>query len=446
MTSSGRFSSQQLADIDSAVRVLETHEGEKRRLEAEQLAALARALQQVFGRVDPKMRAPDRELAYRSLRLEVATALNDSEHNAERLLSTAFLAHEHFAMSLDALRSGEISLGHLRVLTEEGSSLETGNESRDKARRLRYEGEALSFAKEETPNRLRPIARRLAAAHSEDSLEERHEAALQNVRVTNRTSRFLRPQPGPQKLFRDAVISLARRHAFARPLVNTGRMAIANPYTRSSACDQTGGQPVQNVSFGWADGSPGSVNDLLEWAEGRLLLLVFGDTSPQALQRLTAITETMPVRAVQVVGTEDMPMALEHVLDPKGHLQGACHVFGHAWALVRPDSYVAATGESIDATRALELGIVTAVVADSDLDAESVRVASQLAAIPPSAMKLTKLALNRTYERMGLFGAVKENYMISTVLNATTAYREQEQRRQEVPLKAFLRQRDTPDS
>jgi 3-(3-hydroxy-phenyl)propionate hydroxylase len=53
---------------------------------------------------------------------------------------------------------------------------------------------------------------------------------------------------------------------------------------------------------------------------------------------------------VQVVGTEDVPMALEHVLDPKGHLQGACHVFGHAWALVRPDSYVAATGESIDAT------------------------------------------------------------------------------------------------
>ena len=35
--------------------------------------------------------------------------------------------------------------------------------------------------------------------------------------------------------------------------------------------------------------------------------------------------------------------------DPQGHLQGACHVFGHAWALVRPDSYVAATGESVDA-------------------------------------------------------------------------------------------------
>jgi 3-(3-hydroxy-phenyl)propionate hydroxylase len=58
----------------------------------------------------------------------------------------------------------------------------------------------------------------------------------------------------------------------------------------------------------------------------------------------------MPVRAIQVVGSDARPAVIEHVLDPQGHLQGACHVFGHAWALVRPDSYVAATGESIDAT------------------------------------------------------------------------------------------------
>jgi 3-(3-hydroxy-phenyl)propionate hydroxylase len=186
--------------------------------------------------------------------------------------------------------------------------------------------------------------------------QERHEAAQQNVQVTNRTSKFLRPQPGPEKLFRDAVISLARQHAFARPLVNTGRMAIANPYTRSGVCDATGGQPVQNVSFGWPNGSKGTVNDLLGWADGRLLLFVFGDATPRAVQRLQAITETMPVRAVQVVGTDARPAALEHVLDPQGHLQGACHVFGHAWALVRPDSYVAATGESIDATLVHAIG------------------------------------------------------------------------------------------
>jgi 3-(3-hydroxy-phenyl)propionate hydroxylase len=52
---------------------------------------------------------------------------------------------------------------------------------------------------------------------------------------------------------------------------------------------------------------------------------------------------------VQVLGAGDTPSALEHVRDPEGHLRGACHVFGHAWALLRPDSYVAASGEAIDA-------------------------------------------------------------------------------------------------
>lgn len=103
------------------------------------------------------------------------------------------------------------------------------------------------------------------------------------------------------------------------------------------------------------------------------------------------------------------------------------------------------TGDSIDARRALELGIVTTVVAESELDDESVRIASRLAAIPPTAMKLTKLALNRTYERMGFLGAVNENYMISTVLNATAAYREQEEQRQAIPLKTFLRKRDSQE-
>jgi 3-(3-hydroxy-phenyl)propionate hydroxylase len=179
--------------------------------------------------------------------------------------------------------------------------------------------------------------------------EERHEAAQQNVLVTNRTARFLRPADGPERLFRTAALGLARQYPFARQLVNTGRMAVANPYTRSSVCASTGGQSVQNVSFDWPDGSKGVVNDLLLWAEGRLLLLVFGDPGRTGLARLRALVMEAPLRCVQVLGPSDRAGALEHVRDPQGHLQGACHVFGHAWALVRPDAYVAATGESIDA-------------------------------------------------------------------------------------------------
>ena len=67
---------------------------------------------------------------------------------------------------------------------------------------------------------------------------------------------------------------------------------------------------------------------------------------------------------MQVLGPNDRPGALEHVRDPEGHLQGACHVFGHAWALVRPDSYVAATGESVDA--AVIQAVARALAANGD--------------------------------------------------------------------------------
>ncbi len=180
--------------------------------------------------------------------------------------------------------------------------------------------------------------------------QERLEAARHNVQVTNRTTRFLRPSDGVERTFRTAVISLARQYPFARQLVNTGRMAVANPYSQSSVCEKSGGLSVQNVHFCWQDGSQGCVNDLLHWADGRLLVLVFGDQSQQARQRLAALSRQAPVRCVQVLGPDARTQSLETVRDPLGHLQGACHVFGHAWALVRPDAYLAATGEAVDAS------------------------------------------------------------------------------------------------
>ncbi len=207
---------------------------------------------------------------------------------------------------------------------------------------------------------------RASPALLESYHEERHEAARQNVLVTNRTARFLRPASSVEKLFRDAALSLARQHLFARQFVNTGRMAVANPYTRSSACERTGGQSVQNVTFRWADGSPGQTNDLLRWADGRLLVLLFGDASHAALQRLRALSQSAPLCCVQVLGANEPAGALEHVRDPQGHLQGACHVFGHAWALVRPDSYVAATGESVDAALVHALGHALGAALDEE--------------------------------------------------------------------------------
>jgi 3-(3-hydroxy-phenyl)propionate hydroxylase len=191
------------------------------------------------------------------------------------------------------------------------------------------------------------------AALLESYQDERLEAAQQNVCVTNRTARFLRPADGSERLFRQAAIGLAKQFPFARSLINTGRMAVANPYSRSGACSyapgSAAGQSVQNVPFTWADGTAGQVNDLLNWAQGDLIVLVFGDLAPAALQRLRRLCLDAPLRSVQVPGTHAPAQALEHVRDPEGHLQGACQVSGRAWALVRPDGYLAATGDTINA-------------------------------------------------------------------------------------------------
>ncbi len=180
--------------------------------------------------------------------------------------------------------------------------------------------------------------------------DERHEAATHNVLVTNRTARFLRPANGVERIFRTAAISLAKRHAFARQLVNTGRMSSPNIYTRSTACHSSGGRPAQNVALIWADGNCGNLSDLLAWAGGHLLLLVFGDLTRQDMARLNAVSATASVRCVQIGAPQSTPQALEYAVDATGHLRATCA--GNAdpirWALLRPDTYIAATGSRLD--------------------------------------------------------------------------------------------------
>ncbi len=178
--------------------------------------------------------------------------------------------------------------------------------------------------------------------------DERLEAAQRNVQVTNRTSRFLRPVEPVAQVFRRATLDLARRHRFARNLVNTGRMAEANTYSRSPAC-AGGGVSVQNVVLRWANGQAGQLNDLIDWADGALLLCVFGPLSAGEVTRLHQLASQTPLlRLVQVVGPGQTPQAVEHVIDERGHVRQACRAMDRRWALVRPDAYLAATGHGMD--------------------------------------------------------------------------------------------------
>jgi 3-(3-hydroxy-phenyl)propionate hydroxylase len=177
--------------------------------------------------------------------------------------------------------------------------------------------------------------------------QERLQAARRNVQVTNRTARFLRAPEGVERLFRDATISLAKHHAFARSLINTGRMAEANRYAVSDICKAEGGWMVQNVRLQFSKEHAGSLSDLLQWTDGRLLLLVFGSLKRTEFKKLALLSMGTPVRIVQVVHKEN-PQALEHVVDKGKLLRRACEAQSKGWALLRPDAYLAARGQQID--------------------------------------------------------------------------------------------------
>jgi 3-(3-hydroxy-phenyl)propionate hydroxylase len=148
-------------------------------------------------------------------------------------------------------------------------------------------------------------------------------------------------------LFRSATIGLAKHHAFARNLINTGRMAEANAYTVSDICNTEGGWMVQNASFHFTPQDKGTLSDLLNWAAGRLLLLVFGKLKRGEIHKLSMLSISTPVSVVQVVH-KDKSQAVEHVIDPHKHLRKACQASSAGWVLIRPDAYLAARGLHVD--------------------------------------------------------------------------------------------------
>jgi 3-(3-hydroxy-phenyl)propionate hydroxylase len=63
--------------------------------------------------------------------------------------------------------------------------------------------------------------------------EERHYAARDNTENATRSAIFIGPESDGQRVFRDAILDLAQRHAWARSWVNVGRLSVATVYADS---------------------------------------------------------------------------------------------------------------------------------------------------------------------------------------------------------------------
>jgi enoyl-CoA hydratase len=79
------------------------------------------------------------------------------------------------------------------------------------------------------------------------------------------------------------------------------------------------------------------------------------------------------------------------------------------------------TGDVIDAAQAERLGLVNKVVAPEELTPVVERLAKRIALTPLVTLRLTKTALTRAYEAMGLRNAVNANLDLAATLNAAEA-------------------------
>jgi enoyl-CoA hydratase len=100
--------------------------------------------------------------------------------------------------------------------------------------------------------------------------------------------------------------------------------------------------------------------------------------------------------------------------------------------------------DRVTAEEALRIGLVNRVVPADRLEAEAMALAREIAKNDPEAVRLTKIALNRTYERMGLRDALLTNLELDTLMEAaeTPMRREFNRIREAQGLKAAIAWRD----
>ncbi len=198
------------------------------------------------------------------------------------------------------------------------------------------------------------VMRGLAPASLLDTYDsERVAAADENLRNSTRATDFITPKSTVSRTFRDAVLSLARRHPFARRLVNSGRLSVPavledSPLNTPDA-DSFEGKMVPGAVAADApvEGPHGAW--LLDHLGGDFTLLTFGravdDATASALASLP-----VPVRVLQVGGgVRDVEGKVAARYDGR---EGTCY-------LVRPDQHICARWRAFD-RRAFDAAIARA--------------------------------------------------------------------------------------
>ncbi|PCE23097.1 FAD-dependent oxidoreductase [Paraburkholderia acidicola] len=198
---------------------------------------------------------------------------------------------------------------------------------------------------------------------------EREYAADENIRHSTHSTDFITPKSAVSRVFRDAVLTLARDHAFARQLVNSGRLSVPAVLHDSTLntpdSDAFNGRMVPGAACCDAplehNGQPGWLLPQLGQQFTGLLFCGAGgidDDTQHVLQVLKHAA--VPLRFVLIVSADArdlvttlarrMPYATV-AIDSEGLAAERYNATAGTFYLLRPDQHVCARWRNIDARR-----------------------------------------------------------------------------------------------
>jgi len=178
------------------------------------------------------------------------------------------------------------------------------------------------------------------AGHAPEGLldsynDERGFGADENILNSSRATDFMTPKSDISKTFRNAVLELAGKHPFARPLVNSGRLSVPCVYDGLALFGEDGldGPDAARPGAPCPD-APVENGFLLDLLEGRFCLLtVAGSPTPDVVAK-------------------DVQVDSVHIADPSEQLRA--RYLGDAPQgvyLIRPDQHVVARWAEFDAQK-----------------------------------------------------------------------------------------------
>ncbi|MCZ8181990.1 MAG: FAD-dependent oxidoreductase [Beijerinckiaceae bacterium] len=169
---------------------------------------------------------------------------------------------------------------------------------------------------------------------------ERGEAADENIGHSTRSTDFIAPQSPAERVLRDAALALARRHDFAKRMVNSGRLSAPTAYRDSPLSTPDAevwpggpapGAPIPDARVTRPDGTASFLSE--ELPAGFVWL------------------EAGPALADLPEGVTRLRLGPDGLGDPAGEIAARFGLEGPGGYLLRPDRHVAARSRQPDSAR-----------------------------------------------------------------------------------------------